>query len=99
MAVATCPLCSGDQMLPLPSVGGRDYFRCAGCALAFMAPAQRPSPERERAEYRLHQNDSADPRYRQFLGRVTGPLVPLLRPGSEGLDYGCGPGPALSVML
>lgn len=27
------------------------------------------------------------------------PLLPLLMPGSRGLDYGCGPGPALAAML
>lgn len=37
--------------------------------------------------------------YRRFLGRLLIPLSRQLAPASEGLDFGCGPGPALSVML
>ena len=75
------------------------YFRCETCDLTFLDPAQRPSPEEERAEYALHQNDPDDVRYRAFLQQALGPLLPRLQPGAQGLDFGCGPGPALSIML
>ncbi|MEX0937341.1 MAG: class I SAM-dependent methyltransferase [Pirellulales bacterium] len=49
--------------------------------------------------YDQHENDPRDLRYRQFLNQLAEPLISRLEPGMEGLDYGCGPGPALSVML
>lgn len=64
-----------------------------------MDPADRPSPEEERARYDTHENDPSDPRYRSFLRRVLDPLLPLLPAASRGLDYGAGPGPALQAML
>jgi 2-polyprenyl-3-methyl-5-hydroxy-6-metoxy-1,4-benzoquinol methylase len=67
--------------------------------LTFLASPQRLAPAAERAEYQQHQNHPHDPGYRQFLSRLTQPLIPKLRPGAVGLDYGSGPGPTLSVML
>lgn len=64
-----------------------------------MDPADHPSPAAERAEYLLHQNAPDDAGYRRFLSRLSNPLVQRLTPGACGLDYGCGPGPALAVML
>ncbi|MEO1019763.1 MAG: class I SAM-dependent methyltransferase, partial [Pseudomonadota bacterium] len=37
--------------------------------------------------------------YRRFLAKLAGPLLTRLASGSSGLDYGCGPGPALAAML
>jgi len=60
---------------------------------------QRPSPTEERARYETHRNDPGDEGYRAFLNRLAEPLAERLRPGAEGLDYGSGPGPTLSVIL
>ncbi|MDZ7724918.1 MAG: class I SAM-dependent methyltransferase [candidate division KSB1 bacterium] len=57
------------------------------------------SSAEEKAEYDLHQNEAQDPGYRRFLSRLTVPLMSKLSPGATGLDFGCGPGPALSAML
>jgi SAM-dependent methyltransferase len=40
-----------------------------------------------------------DPAYRAFLGRLAAPLLARVPLGAEGLDFGCGPGPALAAML
>ncbi len=56
------------------------------------------NPGAERDRYLMHDNDPADPRYREFLGRLWSILRPLLQAGSSGLDYGSGPGPALVAM-
>ena len=77
----------------------RSYFRCPRCELVFADPGSHLSPERERAEYNLHENDPGDERYRAFLSRLARPLLTRLQPGMHGLDFGCGPGPTLSVML
>ena len=72
---------------------------CGVCQLVFLAPGERPSPEDEAAEYALHQNDPADPSYRAFLDQLAAPMAARLPAGARGLDFGCGPGPTLSIML
>lgn len=58
------------------------------------------SPEQEKAVYDQHQNNPDDMGYRQFLGRLATPLVERLPTGPlDGLDFGSGPGPTLSIML
>lgn len=64
-----------------------------------LAPAQRLPLEAERRIYERHENRPADARYRAFLDRLAAPLAARLPRGARGLDYGCGPGPTLSVML
>ncbi|MDO8861764.1 class I SAM-dependent methyltransferase [Haliea sp. E1-2-M8] len=93
-----CPLCDGP--------GGdfhrdrrRPYLRCGRCLLVWVPPAFLLAPEREKAEYDLHQNRPDDPAYRGFLGRLAGPLLQRLAAGCSGLEFGCGPGPALAAML
>jgi len=53
----------------------------------------------EKAEYDKHENSLQDPRYRKFLGRLHKPLMEKLTAGQNGLDFGCGPGPALAKMF
>lgn len=53
----------------------------------------------ERAYYDLHQNNPQDAGYRRFLSRLFQPMVARLSPSAEGLDFGSGPGPTLSLML
>jgi hypothetical protein len=80
-------------------VHGRTCFDCGSCGLVFVAPWQRPGPAEERAHYGTHRNHPDDPGYRRFLARLAEPLALRLEPEAEGLDYGCGPGPALPAML
>jgi 2-polyprenyl-3-methyl-5-hydroxy-6-metoxy-1,4-benzoquinol methylase len=53
----------------------------------------------EKAEYDLHQNLADDVAYRKFLSRLQNPMADRLRQGAHGLDFGCGPGPVLSLMF
>ena len=48
---------------------------------------------------RQHQNSPDDEGYRRFLGRMFDPMSQRIAPESVGLDFGCGPGPTLSVMF
>jgi len=84
---------------PFLSAGGRDYLRCATCQARFLEPSQRPSLAVEHAEYRSHCNDEADAGYRRFLSKLAAPLLERLASRSRGLDYGCGPSPALAAMM
>jgi len=95
----TCPVCRASAPLPFMTVGVQDYWRCETCQARFLDPRQRPVRDEEFAHYLHHENDPDDPAYRRFLSRLTHPLLERLGPGLHGLDYGCGPGPALAAML
>lgn len=94
-----CPLCGAPDALPFYRDSRREYLRCQCCLLVFVPPQYHLSSRQERAEYDLHQNDVHDPGYRRFLSRLTTPLTQRLSPCATGLDFGCGPGPALATML
>ncbi len=81
------------------TVDKMDYLECSECLAVFLNPSLRLSPEEEFGRYREHNNDPSDPAYRAFLGRLSGPLMERISPGMRGLDYGCGPGPALAEVL
>ena len=94
-----CPLCGTAPAHEPAVVHGRSYFDCDTCGLTFMHPSQRPDADAERARYETHRNDPGDPGYRAFLARLMDPLLERVAAGAAGLDYGSGPGPALSRML
>lgn len=94
-----CPLCSALDAHAYLRDKRRPYLQCDCCQLVFVPPAFLPTPEQERAEYDLHRNDIDDPGYRGFLSRLAEPLMQHLPSGASGLDFGCGPGPALAEML
>lgn len=96
--VGPCPVCLGPGG-PLMHVEGRDYGRCETCGARYLARAHLPDRATEAAHYALHRNAVDDPGYRRFLSRLAAPLLSRLAPGARGLDYGCGPGPALAAML
>ncbi|MEZ4819250.1 MAG: class I SAM-dependent methyltransferase [Bdellovibrionota bacterium] len=75
------------------------YYRCLQCQLIFLDPAQRPTRQEEKNKYDLHQNSPTDPGYRSFLSPVVEEVKKRVHRQSIGLDFGCGPGPTVSVML
>lgn len=77
----------------------RDYYQCRNCRLIIVPPEQRLSPEEEFQRYEMHENHPDDPEYRNFLSRMSKPLLERIPSGSYGLDFGSGPGPTLHIML
>ena len=98
-AAPTCPVCETAAVSFFADLGGREYWRCEACKATFLAPAQRLDRAAEKREYDQHRNDIDDEGYRRFLARLAEPLLECVPANSEGLDYGCGPGPALAAML
>ena len=94
-----CPLCGLSEHRHYHSDKKRDYLQCSRCELVFTPANFYLSPEQERAEYEKHENSSADLGYRRFLSRLSAPLSNRLTSGASGLDFGCGPGPALADMM
>lgn len=94
-----CPLCTNGGTRLFHRDSRREYLRCGNCGLVFVPSRYFLAPADEKACYDQHQNSPEDANYRRFLGRLFDPLVKQLSPGSRGLDFGCGPGPTLSLML
>jgi len=94
-----CPLCAGAEISFYSRDNRRPYLSCGTCSLVFVPSAWHLGCEAERAQYLLHRNQIDDPGYRAFLSRLMLPLAERLTPGARGLDFGCGPGPALAHML
>ncbi|MEM7347265.1 MAG: class I SAM-dependent methyltransferase [Chloroflexota bacterium] len=99
MSLPNCPLCQTSNAPFFFKDSQRDYFRCKTCHLIFVPSHQYLSPKAEKAEYDLHQNSPEDVGYRRFLSRLFSPMQARLSPTSQGLDFGAGPGPTLSVMF
>ncbi len=99
MDTMPCPLCDSHAVANYHSDRYRDYLQCSVCALVFVPAHQQLSQQGEKAIYDQHQNAPDDKGYRRFLMRLATPLLARLKKGSQGLDFGCGPGPTLSLMM
>jgi 2-polyprenyl-3-methyl-5-hydroxy-6-metoxy-1,4-benzoquinol methylase len=77
----------------------REYRKCTCCDLIYVPDRFHLTARAERERYDTHQNSLTDPGYRQFLARLMSPLVKFLKPGQQGLDFGCGPSATLAHML
>lgn len=95
----SCPLCHTDNPPFYWQDNRRSYRQCQCCQLVFVEPRFHLSPGAEKREYDLHCNSPDDTGYRRFLSRIANPLLERIPPHSHGLDFGCGPGPTLSMML
>lgn len=97
MCPSPCPLCGAVDSYALP-VAGKQYHRCRSCELVWLDGADHLGPSAEKAVYDGHDNQVDDPRYRHFLMRAFGEVLSRVPPPASGLDFGCGPGPALIAM-
>ncbi len=94
-----CPLCRQAGSVLFHRDRLRQYRLCPTCELIFVPAADWLPAAAEKARYDLHRNDPDDPAYRNFLARLFVPLQQRLAAGAAGLDFGCGPGPAMAAML
>lgn len=98
-----CPLChtsesSQSSLHEYYKDCKRTYMQCDCCDLVSVADEFLLSSKEEKSIYDLHDNNSDDMGYRQFLSRAFEPLKEKLSNDATGLDFGCGPGPTISKM-
>jgi SAM-dependent methyltransferase len=96
---SSCPLCNSTETSLFSFNQLREYFRCQNCRIIFVPGEYFLSREEERKRYDLHQNSPDDNRYRNFLHPLFQAVKINIKEGARGLDFGCGPGPTLSLML
>ena len=94
-----CPLCKSQNTTHYLRDSFREYLICTDCSLVFVPKTFHLSEKEEKQRYDLHKNDPTDPRYRAFLSRICNPMKARLPKRARGLDFGCGPGPTLSLMF
>lgn len=99
-STARCPLCwsEGTRSL-LTRTAGPKYAHCGNCDLRFLLAEHRLSQADEEHRYRQHRNEVDDPAYRGFLEPLAEEIHKRVPLQSSGLDFGCGPGPALAALL
>lgn len=90
-----CPLCGaeGEQFYK------NEFFQCLQCKGIFKAKDKLPTPKEEKKRYESHNNDTTDPRYRNFVSPITSAILKTHSPQEEGLDFGSGTGPVISAVL
>ena len=95
----SCVLCDSKDTQLYYSNENSSYLRCSMCELVFSPKRFHLNNTDEKSRYDLHQNNPEDEHYRAFLSRVFNPVMDCIKPGAKGLDFGCGPGPTLSLMF
>ncbi len=93
-----CPLCTQDSLQTYFQDKHRIFLLCNTCNLVYVPAEYHLSPQDEKAQYDLHQNNPEDQGYREFLSRAFSPLVKQVSHSSHGLDFGCGSNPTISHM-
>ena len=94
-----CPVCKGSNIELFDQIDHKNYFECHTCKAIFLDRKSHLTFQDEKERYSQHNNDIYDSEYRRFLSRLYNPIVQKIPLGAMGLDYGCGPGPALVQMF
>ena len=95
----TCRVCGAAGVRDFMNIDGMRYLRCDACEATLLSSAHWLEAGTEHAFYLTHRNDAGDAGYRAFMARLVEPLQSRIRPGSLGLDYGCGQDSAPAAML
>lgn len=95
-----CPLCFNKASFTIINgPDSRSYRGCNKCRLIFTETRFLPSAKSEKKRYLTHKNGIQYKGYVDFLNQAIEPALPLLNKAMQGLDFGCGPTPTLSVIL
>ena len=95
----SCIICHSSQIEIFAEINTKTYWKCHTCLGAYLDKAHFLSEADEYTHYCTHENNIDDPLYRAFLSRLIIPLKQRIQKHTNGLDYGCGPGPALAAIL
>lgn len=95
-----CRLCGAVRGLSsIRGMDERNYYFCESCYLIFVDKDQLPDENEEKERYLTHKNGIEFKGYVEFLMQAVDPALEFMEKGQIGLDYGCGPGPAISEIL
>lgn len=99
LIVEKCPLCQSENTSFYYEGELREYYSCGNCEMVFVPSGFFLTSNVEKRKYENHQNQFGNQVYRDYLKQIMNPVLERISYGAEGLDFGCGPGPALSQMF
>ena len=94
-----CNVCRSDAASSFKTLDNKTYWSCNVCGCKYLDQSYFIDSLEEEQRYLEHNNDIKNKEYRAFLSRLADPLKEKIPLGSNGLDFGCGTGPALADML
>jgi len=93
-----CILCKGTTKKFWKSKN-REFVECTNCGGIQLLSQFYISKKAEEARYLTHNNDVDDPKYQDFVKPITSRILKDFSTEHNGLDYGCGTGPVISIQL
>lgn len=94
-----CPLCDSGSVFFWKDEKIGNYFQCGVCLSVYLDAGCHITKEAEKERYLLHDNDINDPKYLDFLKPAIDLVEKKFKKTASGLDFGAGPGPAISHHL
>ena len=94
-----CPLCLNTSVDEYDAIAGIFYSRCINCETVFKQPESFPTPEEEKERYLLHDNDTNNLGYQDFVTPIVNSVLKSIPKFAEGLDFGAGTGPVAAKIL
>lgn len=96
MSVA-CRLCSSESIFFYKDT--QTYYKCERCGGIFVQNQELPDCVSEKKRYELHDDNTADDGYRNFVRPLTDSIMNDFTPKDNGLDFGAGTSCIISAML
>lgn len=94
-----CPLCKSSSAKEYSHANGKLYYRCKECGLIFIDRLFFLTTDDEQERYDTHNNDPGDERYINHIKQLTDKMLPYLKDGDTGLDFGSGHGKPVEHIL
>ena len=94
-----CIVCNGNEVSFFLKIKEKKYWKCSICSSKFLDKKHYLDPSSEKKRYLEHNNNIDDMAYRNFLTKLLEPLENKISKNDQGLEFGCGYGPALADML
>jgi len=92
-----CPLCKSSAENFYEDT--QKYYECPTCKAIFVDPDDLPKEDEEIERYEMHDTDTEDVGYRNFVSPITSSVVRDFPPEARGLDFGAGRSAIISVVL
>jgi len=96
MKIQDCIVCSSNLVESFQTSDNLNYWHCNSCGAKFLDRKHYIDEDTEKKRYLEHENIIEDEGYRNFLSKLSNPLIGKIHTSAKGLDFGCGHGPALA---
>ena len=96
MKIQDCIVCSSNLVESFQTSDNLNYWHCNSCGAKFLDRKHYIDEDAEKKRYLEHENIIEDEGYRNFLSKLSYPLIEKIHTSAKGLDFGCGHGPALA---